>query len=330
MNADRLLEMLGHKYSDPVVETALNDLRTRRRPQLDSENRDTFRDWVLVRRQGLELGFVDKAYYQAEEKQRRRKKGTPLILDQVYFYTERDDIETYGGQLPMGLEWADSKETVRRKLNAYRANARLYKKDVWDFTNYRMTVDYKEKNRGIDSIVCRRDLAPWPEKGRMQPVLSVIDWISLFGMPAASSTIRERLLPLDLSKKIRDEEEEREVDFRSECGLELYFVESRQLRLKRRSSLSKTTDLVFGAARFYRSRYLDARQYSGELPFHLTFDDTQDTLFSKIGRRPDEQEDEKFDGYALWRFPDYSLHVLYSNMDNNLMQITLEAPGFSS
>lgn len=329
MDGDPLVGLLGHVSSDTSVETALVEMRTRRRPELDPEDRDGFRDWVLIRRQGVELGFVDAAYYHAEERRRRRKKGTPLVLDQVYFYTERDDIEAFPGHLPMGLKWSDNRQRVRRMLNIYQANGRLYKKDVWDFPGYRMTVDYKEGDKAIDSIVCRLDLDPWPEEGRMQPTLSVSEWVSLFGMPATSPAVQERLLPLKLAKRMRDEDEEREVDFRYECGLELYFVESKQLKLKRRSSLTKPNALLFGAARFYRSRYLDARQYLGELPFELSFDDTQNTLFSKIGRTPDEQKDEKFEGYALWRFPDYSLHVLYSNMDNYLVQITLEAPGFS-
>lgn len=329
MDGDPLVGLLGHVSSDTSVETALVEMRTRRRPELDPEDRDALRDWVLIRRQGVELGFVDAAYYHAEEKRRRRKKETPLVLDQVYFYTERDDIETFPGRLPMGLEWSDNRQRVRRKLDAHESPARLYNKDVWDFSDYRMTVAYKDGDKAIDSIVCRLDLDPWPEEGRMQPTLSVSEWVSLFGMPATSPAIQERLLPLKLAKRMRDEDEEREVDFRYECGLELYFVESKELKLKARPMLTKSSNLIFGGAKFYRSRYLDARQYLGELPFRLSFDDTQDTLFSKVGRTPDEQGDDKFDGYALWRFPEYSLHVLYSNMDNYLVQITLGAPGFS-
>lgn len=48
-----------------------------------------------------------------------------------------------------------------------------------------------------------------------------------------------------------------------------------------------------------------------------------------VGRQPDEQEDDDLDGYALWHFPNYDLHVLYDNMKNRLLRVTLMAPGFS-
>jgi hypothetical protein len=60
----------------------------------------------------------------------------------------------------------------------------------------------------------------------------------------------------------------------------------------------------------------------------LSFDDSQETMVQNAGRPPDEQEDEDLDGYALWHFPDHSVHVLYDNMENHLLRITLAAPGF--
>src|ERR1700704_7071781 len=105
MDATQLIALLGHTADDPVVESAFVALRTLRRPALDPRDRDAFYDWVLVRRQGVELGFVDKVFYEAGPKTNRRRKGIPLVLCQIYFYTKREDISDYQGTLPQGLKW---------------------------------------------------------------------------------------------------------------------------------------------------------------------------------------------------------------------------------
>src|SRR3972149_4368906 len=119
MNAEQLIALLGNHADDTAVESAFVELRTQRRPELDPEDRDSMRDWVLIRRKGVELGFVDEVFYQAGEARRRRRKGVPLILSQVYFYTARDDIANFSGDLPLGLKWSDNRDQVRRKLVQY-------------------------------------------------------------------------------------------------------------------------------------------------------------------------------------------------------------------
>ncbi|MFY9268387.1 MAG: hypothetical protein WAO55_01420 [Candidatus Manganitrophaceae bacterium] len=328
MDSDQLLALMKRRDDDPAVEAAFVTLRTRRRPVLDPEDDEAFLDWVLVRRQGVELGFADEVYFQAGEKSKRRRKGAPLILFQIYFYTQRDDddIKEFTGRLPFGLQWSDNRDQARQKLFRHESTRRSHLKDVWELPGYRMTVGYKKGNKAIDSIVCEVGLNPWPEKGRVQPTLGISDWPPLFGLPSSSSTLRERLHPLDLDEKI--EEDEHELDFRYECGLELYFTQSKNLKLGRRRVLTKGQDLVFGAVRFYRSRELDARQWIGELPFQLSFDDTQQRMIEKVGRPPDEQDDDDLEGFGLWYFEGYSLHVYYSNMDNRLYRVTLMAPGY--
>ena len=60
----------------------------------------------------------------------------------------------------------------------------------------------------------------------------------------------------------------------------------------------------------------------------LSFDDTQLAMIKKVGRPPDDQEDEDFEGYALWHLPEFSLHVGYDNIENHLLRVTLMAPGY--
>jgi hypothetical protein len=327
MNSDRILALLGYQADVPSVEAVFADLDTRRRPALDPEDRDAFLDWVLVRRKGVELGFVDEVFFQAGTKWKRRRKDVPLVLWQVYFYTARKDIADFTGKLPFGLCWSNDRNVVRQKLAVFQPTSRLYLKDTWDVPGYRLIVDYKQGGKAINTIVCQLQLHPWPEEGRIEPSLSVADWLSMFGLPATSTLLRDRLRPLDLEARI-EAGEEREVDFIFECGLQIFFTESKELRLVKKPALTKMNEPVLGAVRFLRSRELDGRKWKGELPFRLSFDDTQQRMLDKIGLPPDEQEDEDFDGFALWHFPEFSLHVLYSNMENQLLRVTFMAPGY--
>src|SRR5262245_59568218 len=126
MDADPLIDLLGRRADDPAVEAAFVDLRTLRRPQLDPRIRDAYLDWVLVRKQGVELGFVDEVYFQAGDRWKRRRKGVSLNVRQIYFYSKRDDIVDFTGKLPFGLKWADDRDAARRKLSGVGATGRFY------------------------------------------------------------------------------------------------------------------------------------------------------------------------------------------------------------
>ena len=177
--------------------------------------------------------------------------------------------------------------------------------------------------------MCQLEPKPWPEGGRVQPNVAVGERFELFGLPATSPQLRERVQPLGLGERVAHEESD-EIDFRFDCGLELDFAPARNLKGAYRTRIARRgpETMVLGAVRFFRSRDLDARQWTGELPFGLAFDDTQRLIQAKVGRKPNEHEDDDLDGYALWRFHDYSLHILYDNMKNRLQRISIMAPGF--
>src|SRR3989304_3762062 len=196
MNADQLLPLLGHNADDPAVKAVFTELHPRRYPELDPEDRDSVMDWVLVRRQGVELGFTDDVFFHAGPKRKRRGKGVPLVLWQIYFYTARKDISDFKGKLPFGLLWSDERNTVRQKLAAYQSVGRFHIKDTWDISGYRLIVDYRQGGKAIDTILCKLPLLPWPEEGRVQPAMDFTHWLSMLGLPAISTLLQERLHPL--------------------------------------------------------------------------------------------------------------------------------------
>lgn len=326
MDALDLMPLFHHRASSPEVEAALTGLGTLTRPALDEENPGQHYDWVLVRRRGMELGFVDRAYLEAEPEYRWGHEDN-LSLAQLTFYGAgaRDDVAGYAGALPHGLTFGDSRQTARQKLAAFDATRRSYHTDCWDCDAYRLVLAYRPDDAGIETVHLKLASTPWPEDGRAQPHVDASQWLGLFGEPVESPVLTHACAPLDLAAKIADDEDERELDFTRECGLELYFEDARNLRLARPVLGS---GLVFGGVKFYRARDREARQWAGPLPFDLAFEDTPDALLAKVPAPPAKHVDGRLTGHALWHLPALSLHVLYSTLENHLFRVTLMAPGY--
>ncbi len=317
-----MLHLLGLPESDPQIEVLFKDLNTLNRPQLDDDPAEEggYCDWVLVRRKGVELGFADSTWFNAEP---RTRWGTgDLILTQVYFYSAFDDVQTYGGELPFGLAWTDDRVNARQKLGAFEATRHSYLTDTWDTDAFRITVTYKDDFKALDRIFCRIDPKPiTPEVSVEPPTVAAIQ--GAFGIQPTESSFRalwgeafqtNRKFPAML-------------DMTNTIGVELYFHKAKELRLNFPGD-KLPSGLVFAAIRFLAERQDDGCGWKGELPFDLTFEDSPETLFQKIPRRPDDQDDDELAGFALWHFPTHSVHVLYSHVDNRLLRITLMAPGY--
>lgn len=327
MSLSDLPSLLGQPAESPAIEQTFVALNTLRRPDLHRDEERPWFDWVLVKHKGIELGFVDRPYFDAQPDY--TWCSGPLICYQVYFYAagfnSRQDIQAFFGDMPHGLTFADSREEARYKLNGYRRRSSA-QTDRWDVDGCKLHVRYAPDSGAIESVVVALPLSPLPEAGRVQPEISATKWIELFGEPLGSSILAEAMHPLNILERMKEQDEEREADFTRECGLELYFEDAYALNLPGEKPLRR--GLVFGAVKFYRARDREARQWMGELPYGLSFDDSPEELIAKIGKAPVQQSDDRLTGYALWHFENASLHVLYSNFDNQLQRILLMAPGY--
>jgi hypothetical protein len=327
-NADKVLALLGQYSQDPAVEQLFIELETRRRPELDPADRDNYNDFVLIRRKGIELGFVDAVFFRAGPPDGRRGKGVGLLMHQAYFYNDAGDISRFSGKLPFDLEWSDNRESARRKLAAFESVRRSYIKDCWKLPQFHLTLQYKDGNGALLSILCQLPLEPWPEDGRIQPAVRAPAWLSMFGLTVTSPGLIEALQPLNLAEIIKHCDDTHEIDLRFECGVQIVFTKLANLHIKDKAALTPGTALVLGAVTFLRSRHIDAREWMGGLPFDLTFEDTPLTIANKVGRPPDKRNDDDIAGFAFWRLGEFDLHIQYSIVENHLTEVTMMAPGF--
>lgn len=333
MSTPTILSLLGEAAASDAMEQCFASLNTLNRPsiELDSdEERGDARhyDWVLVRRMGVELGFVDKAYFDAEP-EFRWGADSNLVLNQLTFFAagSREGVQGWAAELLYGLECFDTRTSARAKLVEHESTRRSGTRDCWTIDDHHLVITYTSDDSAIENIHIKRLIKPWSETERLQLDLSVEQWLALFGESATSEIFKLRLDPLHVIERIHEGEDEREVDFTRECGIELYFENINRLKLDGRVG-ARATGLVFAAVKFYRARDREARQWAGELPLGVKFGDSIDAIIDAIKVQPIRREEGNLTGFALWHFPEFSLHILYSAIENNLLRITMMAPGY--
>lgn len=262
VGSDAIIGAFGSLAHADDVEAIFQALGTYRRPERPAGGQ-SFHDWVLVRRQGIELGFADSEYQSAAD-QHRWGHGE-LLLVQAYFYSGFDDVQPFVGELPLGLKFADSRNVARAKLAAYEATRHSFRSDTWDVEGYRLTVTYVGDGTAIDRIACRLLAAPIHER-RVTRRPNLDDLIETFGFVTQS---REFLglwpehLPEDAYRAARDDGE---IDLTGSYGATLHFTES-------------NSGPVFRAVTLHRNRDRESVGWRGTLPQGLNFEDSPEVLF---------------------------------------------------
>jgi hypothetical protein len=328
MISSEILAMLGQEHTDGAAfAPLLAALGTVALPCLDEDDPGQHHDWILIRSRGLEIGFVDAAYFSGSPRITWRSEG--LLMQQVTFYSSgRSGINAYSGELPYGLQWSDTREQTRVRLAEFEAGRASYLTDRWDIGVRRLVLAYKQHDQTLDSVHVKLRIPPLPPQPEQQPNVAVEQWLDLFGLPADSDRLQSALSPLDLRNRLEVlGADGHEIDFIETAGIVLYFEEVERLQPQRKRA-SRSRSLAFGAVKFHRARDLNARQFQGELPLGLKFDDNPGRLDKVIGRPPASRKDGPTTGHATWHMNEFSLHVLYSTLENHLFRVMLMAPGY--
>lgn len=318
--------ILGTCTDSPSLEEVFHTLETFRRPRIDGGDDGKWFDWLLVRHKGVELGFVDKAYFEARP-EHEWGAGASVIF-QVYLYASdfngNREILAYEGQLPCGLQLTDARAQARERLNIYGVRE-SQQTDCWDTEKYRLHIRYAPSENSIESVILSLPLHPFPEGGRIPCAVSCQDWINLFGSDIDSRVMDEAVAPLDIRQRMLDFDDGRKADFTFESGFEMCFED----RLNSNENKSRNKQgLVLVAVKFFRARDGEARQWAGELPCGLSFNDSPLRVLEKVQAPPAIKEEGRLTGFFLWHFNTHSLRILYSTFDNQILRVTLMAPGY--
>ncbi|MEO7206406.1 MAG: hypothetical protein ABI356_12295 [Steroidobacteraceae bacterium] len=330
MDVAEITLLLGLASTDPRIIDALSrfDIDDRPGVKLDDEVPEgpvvELQDWVSNKSAGIEFGFDDEAAWFGLNEFQHGKHS--MLLTQVYLYGDHAGVGPYTGSLPFGLQRTDDRTEVRSKLNALDSNRRSYVRDTWESAIFRITISYAQGDTGIAFVLCALREPPLPSFDYVLRAAPPIEsFLALIGKkinePACAGDFTR--LGIDLSSlKAANAEEEEGVDFRNTYGFEIGFDRPSIYS----DNLGAKAPLIFSDVVFYREREMDSRGWSGDLPLGLLLNDSPETVMRKVGLPADEHLDDKFTGYVLWHFAEYSLHVYYSTMDNWILRIRLIAP----
>jgi hypothetical protein len=319
MDLSGSIALLGRPSNDPAVRSLLTLLRIAREPAVTIDDKDENRivseqDWLINRGLGVELGFETRAHLLGDELD---DPEAPLLLSQIYFYCRHDGVEPYGGHLPFGLSPGDDRDAARAKLAPHEATRRSYLRDTWEPPECRLTVSYSAGAPGIGFVLCLLRAPAMPADAEDAALVPAIRQIgAVLGKPLSDPELRLTFAPLRLEQNLADDSAGLVANFTRHAGLELQF---RQLAGGRALAL---TNVIF-----YREHEVEGARWPGGLPLDLTFEDSPDELRRKVGRAPDQTQDEAFIGYAIWHLSGCTLQVKYSTMENFILRVQLAAPG---
>lgn len=320
MTRDQITELLGRLSTDPIVTRTLDDFKIRRRPEIEYEPEAVDRriveprDWLVNRRQGIEFGFEDEAVFRNAHPD--DAPSGKMLLIQLCLYGNHDGMNRYNRALPFDLSFDDSRESVRNKLAAWEASRRSYVRDTWELPEWTMVAAYADGGLCVDSLLFLLRQPPMPaDLDEVAIVPSLDNIISILGKSLSDPELRLILAPLKLDNNLRNVGERWVANFRIHSGIQLDFLESGS---SRGASLAQVT--------LYRENEMAAAEWPGELPFGLTFKDSPEQMFAKIGRPPERHDDSDFTGVAMWFFPLFNLSIRYDTVENVLLMVRLLPP----
>ncbi|UVK44051.1 hypothetical protein BPNPMPFG_005925 [Mesorhizobium sp. AR07] len=304
------------------MQALLASLNIIRQPSIDVDESDegpvlSAQDWLINRQLGIELGFEARAHLLGEDD--FDPYNEPMLLSQVYFYLEHDEVKPYKGPLPFNIGLDEAKNTVRASLAAYESTRRSYLRDTWEMPECRLTVSYVDNGARIGFVLCLMRPPVMPADDADAALVPTIDQIArVMGKPLADPEVRLTFAPLRLDQNLEEDETGSVASFTRHIGIELRFRYPNGGR-----------DQILANVLLYREHEVEGARWPGELPKGLLFNDSPEQVMHKVGRPPDDVLDEEFDGYATWHFVEYSLQVKYSTIENYILCVQLVATSAS-
>ena len=319
--------LLGFESGDSKVENMFKELNVKRRPQLTTPPRSPYEAVLQIKSLGILLAFTDK-YYQENSARHLHGKSGVLIFDNIAITSGIPDVmRCYEGEMPFGLEWTDTRETVRAKMTALGHAEKLhaYTRDAWwlDEYNVRITYSPETKKDNINnstiheiSIGLRRPATITTRPASDYPSINQLR--NLFGKSAGSIEFREAFHHFDPDKLMADISLEA-INRKREYGFEIYFDPKRPAADGSPSFVG--IDMV-------RDRLGDSHPWLGELPYSLDFDDSPALLEGKVGLKANQWEEMNVWGIARWFLKNELVWVQFDNLNNRIESVSILASGY--
>ena len=319
MRPEEILMLLGRQSSDAAVVGMLRAHGAHKYlPALNEDAQQTMTDWFPAQDLGIEFGFEDEAYLRGEDILLRRTG--PLLFFEVIFYGQHAGMAPYQGELPFGLSLQDNRASVRQKLARFQLPVRAYKRDVWEFPEYRLIVSYVPDESALADVVVYLPEEPWKAPAEnIYPLPALKEIVALFGSSPDDPRFERLFRPFGVMHQLDQLDGGQIIDMSEEFGFELHF------ETRTATAGSRSRRQVFSGIKMYRERDLDARGWSGQLPFDIEWTDSPTAVLEKVVVPPLKQVEEAMQGSAFWMFSEFKLHVMFSLFDNLVYRVHISA-----
>jgi len=154
MKGDNYISLLGRTSDDPEVKTLLTESGITKPPKLKRGDLDAY---AVNKKLGLEIIFRDERYL--DVKSQEYEEGA-LVLWNVAMYCESENMESYPGELPIGLKCNLGRKEVVTKLGKKPAWEDKESGDArWDFPGYCLFITFDSQLKKIRNLGVQLPLA---------------------------------------------------------------------------------------------------------------------------------------------------------------------------
>jgi hypothetical protein len=297
----QLVAALGAPLDDGRVKHVLESLGMHWLPETSKTQID---DWLKVG--NVELGFEDADYFNG-----RKPSNEPAapVLFQVCFFEPEPDAVSLRQLPPLGLNYSDRRDNVRKSLAHQAQASRLGRRDVFEIGDLTFVVGYRQDTDGLDTLLVLHPSLP--RASLLQPPLLFTELQAYMGRPWYDSELRSRLYSLTKAEGATGQiKRHGTCDLVRESGVRLLYEER-----------ARTWHLC--GAEIFRSRVREAATWVGGLPFGLAFDSTLADITAKLGSPPQVERNSDLDGYAWWTIGEERLLVTFDWILNLISSMTL-------
>jgi hypothetical protein len=281
---------------------------------------------LIEREKGLYLFFTDEDSY------RRRYGlsvviGTLVISRVVLLISSGQEFSSYSGDLPCGLSHDAKLDDISNLIgqpSKYWKIGDECLKARWETQARVMDISFCQQSGRIKLISVTPSYDPeWlSEKNKVN--ISPEKFHMMFGMTAGNFMRQSSLHQFDFGSQMDSIPYYKEADFSSDHGVEFFFKQGSEFS-EYFEQVAQPRALYFSGVRYRSDLDFSSCGFEGALPFGIEFDDPWEVVAEKVGSPASKEFRDNLDGFQLWEFENYDLHVLSSFLEDRIYRITFDA-----
>lgn len=313
---DPMLGYLGLPQDDRAVVALLRQFKITRSPSVE---RDDFedpadaeilrpQDWLSNLARGIEFGFEDEDSFNGEPPDLWGLG--PMLLTQIYLYSDHPEAAAYDGSLPFGLQHGDDRSAARAKLDPLADERRSRGLDTWAFGDAMVTAGYLDDG-GLSFVVLL--LRPPSEAGSELAARcpSPRQFAALLGVSTQDKRLQEALRPLGYPHRLQPlDETSSAMDLQDDLGAYLEFEEAE-------------AGMVLASVQLLGDRRHGSAVWPGELPGGARFGCGWSDILARAGSPPASESETDFTLLADWPGGRHVTRIEYSTMTNELLSVSM-------